>query len=320
MAPERLHWKSMELPYSAEFHCRDPWWLHHRSSSGRPSSPVATPSWVPQRRRNFSWPFRPFLPVFSWAKYESVMDLKSAPPRSTLVLVAMQYRWFTRFNGTPLRAKGPVTKSRPLSNCFKKTTRFPSELAGQQDQDLTRLDVLAQLWGLLLNGWLHLLHSLPWWNNTMERWNWTALASNNLSPLNYCRMFLSSQHCFPSDKGNCVSLPLPNILCSVEAGVSVDQQTAVQSLETLWAHRIIESDILQRKAKQFIHMCMRRCIYIYTCDLLWLYTSACCLKKSMRRTVISLTLCWQVLKESWWTSSEVDNLEIHKIEMSIPIG
>ena len=68
---------------------------------------------------------------------------------------------------------------------------------------------------------------------------------------------------FPSDKGNCVSLPLPNILCSVEAGVSVDQQTAVQSLETLWAHRIIESDILQRKAKQFIHMCMRRCIYIY---------------------------------------------------------
>ena len=78
--------------------------------------------------KNFSWPFRPFLPVFSWAKYESVMDLKSAPPRSTLVLVAMQYRWFTRFNGTPLRAKGPVTKSRPLSNCFKKTTRFPRNL------------------------------------------------------------------------------------------------------------------------------------------------------------------------------------------------
>ena len=54
-----LHWKSMELPYSAEFHCRDPWWLHRRSSSGRPSSPVATPSWVPQRQRTSPDPSGP---------------------------------------------------------------------------------------------------------------------------------------------------------------------------------------------------------------------------------------------------------------------
>ena len=108
-----------------------------------------------------------------------------------------------------IEGKGTCDQEQATLQLLQENNALSSELAGQQDQDLTRLDVLAQLWGLLLNGWLHLLHSLPWWNNTMERWNWTALASNNLSPLNYCRMFLSSQHCFPSDKGNCVSLPLP---------------------------------------------------------------------------------------------------------------
>merc|ERR1719324_113825 len=37
----------------------------------------------------------------------------------------MAYRWFTRRSGTPFTAYGPVTRSSPLSNCFRKTTRLP---------------------------------------------------------------------------------------------------------------------------------------------------------------------------------------------------
>ena len=45
--------------------------------------------------------------------------------KSTLVEVAITYAWFTRRRGTPLSLYGPVTSSRPLVSCFKKTTRFP---------------------------------------------------------------------------------------------------------------------------------------------------------------------------------------------------
>merc|ERR1719486_1003282 len=37
----------------------------------------------------------------------------------------MQKRWFTRRRGTPLTEYGPVTNRRPLSNCFRNTTRRP---------------------------------------------------------------------------------------------------------------------------------------------------------------------------------------------------
>jgi len=63
-----------------------------------------------------------FLPAR--AKKASVM-LLPASAAATLVLVAMQKRWLTRRSGTPLTLYGPVTSRRPLSNCFKKTTRRP---------------------------------------------------------------------------------------------------------------------------------------------------------------------------------------------------
>merc|ERR1719199_737664 len=58
------------------------------------------------------------------AKKSSVIFLP-ASPAFTFVLVAMQKRWLTRRRGTPLTAYGPVTSRRPLSNCFKNTTRRP---------------------------------------------------------------------------------------------------------------------------------------------------------------------------------------------------
>merc|ERR1719373_1154264 len=61
----------------------------------------------------------------SLVKYSSLTLEKSAPFRSTFALVAMQKRWFTRRRGTPFTAYGPVTRSSPLSSCFRKTTRRP---------------------------------------------------------------------------------------------------------------------------------------------------------------------------------------------------
>merc|ERR1712198_310113 len=44
---------------------------------------------------------------------------------SILVLVAMTEIWLILLSGHRLMRKGPVTRSRPEANCFKKTTRFP---------------------------------------------------------------------------------------------------------------------------------------------------------------------------------------------------
>merc|ERR1740121_2443414 len=66
-----------------------------------------------------------FFLVASRLKYASLMEPYVAPFKSTFVLVAMQKRWLTRRSGTPLTAYGPVTSSKPLSSCFRKTTRLP---------------------------------------------------------------------------------------------------------------------------------------------------------------------------------------------------
>merc|ERR1740121_1155631 len=66
-----------------------------------------------------------FFLVASRLKYASLMEPYVAPFKSTFVLVAMQKRWLTRWSGTPLTAYGPVTSSKPLSSCFRKTTRRP---------------------------------------------------------------------------------------------------------------------------------------------------------------------------------------------------
>merc|ERR1719491_1942758 len=66
-----------------------------------------------------------FFLAFSRAKKSSVIEATSAPPRSTFVLVPMQYLWFARRRGTPFTLYGPVSSRPPLVSCFKNTTRRP---------------------------------------------------------------------------------------------------------------------------------------------------------------------------------------------------
>jgi hypothetical protein len=47
-------------------------------------------------------------PSFPRAKKESSILATSTPAKSTLVEVAMTYRWLTRLNGTPLTLYGPI--------------------------------------------------------------------------------------------------------------------------------------------------------------------------------------------------------------------
>ena len=51
-----------------------------------------------------------------------------------------------------IEGKGTCDQEQATLQLLQENNALSSELAGQQDQDLTRLDVLAQLWGLLLNG------------------------------------------------------------------------------------------------------------------------------------------------------------------------
>merc|ERR1719225_131958 len=47
------------------------------------------------------------------------------PETSILVAVASRNLWFTLLRGVPLSLKGPVTRSSPVSSCFRTTTLFP---------------------------------------------------------------------------------------------------------------------------------------------------------------------------------------------------
>merc|ERR1740138_263451 len=66
-----------------------------------------------------------FFSFFLASRTKNASVIAFASPPVTFVLVAMQKRWFTRRRGTPLTAYGPVTSSRPLSSCFRNTTRRP---------------------------------------------------------------------------------------------------------------------------------------------------------------------------------------------------
>ncbi len=56
-------------------------------------------------------------------KVSSMLEL--TPYRETLVDVAITYAGFTRFNGTPFTAYGPVTKRLPDLRDFNTTTLLP---------------------------------------------------------------------------------------------------------------------------------------------------------------------------------------------------
>merc|ERR1719251_363109 len=47
------------------------------------------------------------------------------PETSILVAVASRNLWFTLLRGVPFSLKGPVTRSSPVSSCFRTTTLFP---------------------------------------------------------------------------------------------------------------------------------------------------------------------------------------------------
>merc|ERR1712223_37059 len=70
-----------------------------------------------------------FLAPFSaliLAKYLSLMLSGTwTPETSILVDVASRNLWLTLLRGVPFSLNGPVTRRRPVSSCFRTTTRFP---------------------------------------------------------------------------------------------------------------------------------------------------------------------------------------------------
>merc|ERR1711874_7673 len=70
-----------------------------------------------------------FLAPFSaliLAKYLSLMLSGTfTPDTSILVVVATKNLWLTLLRGVPFSLNGPVTRRRPVSSCFRTTTRFP---------------------------------------------------------------------------------------------------------------------------------------------------------------------------------------------------